>query len=270
MKNKVSWLICMAFLTLVLSGIVVSRIQSKDEIILGGAEGAYVHTDSYEYKNPNATPEVVEVDDGWPDIDITQAQYRMVNDDTEFLLPSSFEPVCGLIDGTKFMMFDIDALPYLNAMLHAAEEAGYTPYIAASYRTYSYQTQMFNAKASQLSGNMDYMDPQYKKYADEAKKIVMYPGSSEHQLGLAVDIWDRQRNQTIPYENMNQEFYAWLDEHCAEYGFIKRYPTRKLLLTGWDEPWHYRYIGVEAATYIMEHGICYEEFYKHYMPDFKY
>ena len=155
MKNKVSWLICMAFLTLILSGIVVSRIQAKDEIILGGAEGAYVHTDSYEYKNPNATPEVVEVDDGWPDIDITQAQYRMVNDDTENLLPSSFEPVCGLIDGTKFMMFDIDALPYLNAMLHAAEEAGYTPYIAASYRTYSYQTQMFNAKASALSGNMD-------------------------------------------------------------------------------------------------------------------
>ena len=40
--------------------------------------------------------------------------------------------------------------------------------------------------------------------------------------------------------------------------------------TGWDEPWHYRYVGVEAAKYVMEKGICYEEFYKHYMPDFKY
>ena len=105
--------------------------------------------------------------------------------------------------------------------------------------------------------------------AEEAKKYVMYPGSSEHQLGLAVDIMDRQYKSLI-YENMDQDFFAWLDEHCAEYGFIKRYPTRKLLLTGWDEPWHYRYVGVEAATYIMEHGICYEEFYKHYMPDFKY
>ena len=45
---------------------------------------------------------------------------------------------------------------------------------------------------------------------------------------------------------------------------------RKLLLTGWDEPWHYRYVGVEAATFIMEQGICYEEFYKHYVPDFQY
>ena len=109
----------------------------------------------------------------------------------------------------------------------------------------------------------------YQEFAEKAKQIVMYPGSSEHQLGLAVDIMDRQYKSLI-YENMDQELFAWLDEHCAEYGFIKRYPTRKLLLTGWDEPWHYRYVGVEAATYIMEHGICYEEFYKHYRPEFKY
>ena len=132
---------------------------------------------------------------------------------------------------------------------------------------------MYNAKSSSIAWDKyqvtDYLDPQYQKAAAEAKKYVMYPGSSEHQLGLAVDIMDRQYKSLI-YENMDQELFAWLDEHCAEYGFIKRYPTRKLLLTGWDEPWHYRYVGVEAAKYIMEHGICYEEFYKHYMPDFKY
>ena len=72
------------------------------------------------------------------------------------------------------------------------------------------------------------------------------------------------------YENMNQEFFKYLDSICAKYGFIKRYPTRKLLLTGWDEPWHYRYVGVEAATFIMEQGLCYEEFYAHYVPDFEY
>ena len=117
---------------------------------------------------------------------------------------------------------------------------------------------MFIAKTSSIAwdeyGITDYLDPSYQKAAEKAKKIVMYPGSSEHQLGLAVDIWDRQRNQTVPYENMNQEFYAWLDEHCAEYGFIKRYPTRKLLLTGWDEPWHYRYVGREYAEEI--HRMC--------------
>ncbi len=270
MQKKVAWLLCMGALTLVLSGIVFSRLDSRTDVIFGGMDGAIVQTDTYTFGAADATPTPeVEVDDGWPDIDITQGQYRMVNDDTEFLLPSSFEPTCGVIDGTKYMMFDVDALPYLNAMIHAAEAAGHTVYIAAAYRTYSYQTQMFNAKASQLAGDIDYMDPRYQAFAEKAKTIVMYPGSSEHQLGLAVDIMDRQYRSLI-YENMDQELFAWLDEHCAEYGFIKRYPTRKLLLTGWDEPWHYRYVGIEAATYIMEHGICYEEFYKHYMPDFKY
>jgi len=274
MKQKIAWLLCMAVLSIVLAGIVVSRVRTGTEIIFGGVDGAYINTDTYSTADPNATPTPeIDTDAGWPDIDITQGQYRMVNDDTENLLPSSFEPTCGVIDGTKYMMFDIDALPYLNAMIHAAEDAGFSVYVAAAYRTYSYQTQMYNAKSSSIAWDKyqvtDYLDPNYQKAAEEAKKYVMYPGSSEHQLGLAVDIMDRQYKSLI-YENMDQEFFAWLDEHCAEYGFIKRYPTRKLLLTGWDEPWHYRYVGVEAARYIMENGICYEEFYKHYMPDFKY
>ena len=275
MRQKVSWLLSMAFLLVVLSGIVISRAEHRTDVILGGTEGAYVRSDTVSFLKSEETPAPEsEEDDGWPDIDITQGQYRMVNDDTEFLLPSSFEPDCGIIDSTKYMLFSFEHLPYLNAMIQAAQDAGFNIYIAAAYRTYSYQTQMFNAKTSQLAQEMfgitDYLDPRYQEAAEQAKKIVMYPGSSEHQLGLAVDIWDRQYNKTPLYENMNQDFFEWLDAHCAEYGFIKRYPTRKLLLTGWDEPWHYRYVGIEAATFIMEHKICYEEFYKHYMPDFKY
>ena len=92
------------------------------------------------------------------------------------------------------------------------------------------------------------------------------PGYSEHQTGLALDI--NVARISAHFEDTAE--FAWLQEHCAEYGFIKRYPTRKLLLTGWDEPWHYRYVGKEAATFIMEQGICYEEFYAHYFPDFQY
>ena len=117
--------------------------------------------------------------------------------------------------------------------------------------------------------DVDYTEPIYQEAVEEAKKITAYPGSSEHQLGLAVDLLDKNYSRMV-YSEMNQEFFAWLDEHCAEYGFIKRYPTKKLLLTGWDEPWHYRYVGKEVATFIMEQGICYEEFYAHYFPDFEY
>ena len=214
MKNRVAWLLCMGVLCLVLAGIVMSRLEAKTDVIFGGIDGAIVSTDSYVVAGADEGDETEETDEGWPDIDITEGQYRMVNDDTEFLLPSSFEPTCSVIDGTKYMMFDADYIPYLNAMIHAAEEAGHNVYIAAAYRTYSYQTQMFNAKASQLAGDIDYMDPRYQEFAEKAKQIVMYPGSSEHQLGLAVDIMDRQYKSLI-YENMDQELFAWLDEHCA-------------------------------------------------------
>ena len=86
MQKKVVWLLSMGFLTLVLAGIILSRLQSKTDIIFGGVEGGIIQSDTYTAVNPNATPTPeVEEDDGWPDIDITQGQYRMVNDDTEFL-----------------------------------------------------------------------------------------------------------------------------------------------------------------------------------------
>ena len=132
---------------------------------------------------------------------------------------------------------------------------------------------MFNTKASQIAYEQglseDYNDPEYQLAVEQAKKITAVPGSSEHQLGLAVDLLDKQRQKMV-YGDMDPAFFAWLDEHCWEYGFIKRYPTKKLLLTGWDEPWHYRYVGKEAAKFIMEQGICLEEFYAHYVPDFEY
>ena len=63
---------------------------------------------------------------------------------------------------------------------------------------------------------------------------------------------------------MNQEFLVWLREHCAEYGFILRYPAAKESITGRNEPYHFRYVGTTAAEYIMERGLCLEEFIELY------
>lgn len=269
-KQKVLWLLTMAGLCIVIYTIVISRMENRTDVIFGGVDGAYVSSDKASFANPNAveTPEPTE--DIWPDIDITMPQYSIVNDDN--LLSSAYEPDVSRIGITKYMLFETSALPHLDNMLADLKEAGFSVYVGGAYRTYSYQNELFNRKASQIAygyGVTDYLDPIYQKAAEEARKITAFPGSSEHQLGLAVDLFDRNYGQLV-YENMNQDFYAWLDEHCAEYGFIKRYPTRKLLLTGWDEPWHYRYVGVEAATFIMENGLCFEEFYQHYVPDFEY
>ena len=273
-RNKLAWILFAGVLCLLLYSLVILRSDNKTSVILGGIDGAFIESDGLTYVDPNASVETPEPTANiWPDIDITLSQYTVVNADN--FLSAAFEPDCARISGSNNQLFDVKALPYLEQMLQDCRDAGFTIYVTAGYRSYSYQNNLFNSKASQiavgmgLTGKDAYLDPAYQEAAEEAKKIVMFPGTSEHQLGLAVDLMDKNYSRLI-YENMDQEMFAWLDAHCAEYGFIKRYPTRKLLLTGWDEPWHYRYVGVEAATFIMEHGICYEEFYAHYDPSFKY
>lgn len=274
MRKKTLWIITMAFLCLVLYTIVVSRMNRQTNVIFGGIDGAYVSSDSVTFTDPNATAETPEPTVNiWPDIDIDLDIYSVVNDDN--LLSSAYAPDVTKIGITNYMYFRTDHVAELDAMLDDMIEAGFSPYVAGAYRTYSYQSKMFNTKASQIayekSGGktVDYTEPIYQEAVEEAKKITMMPGASEHQLGLSVDLLDRQRSRMV-YEDMDQDFFAWLDEHCWEYGFIKRYPTRKLLLTGWDEPWHYRYVGKDAAKFIMEQGICLEEFVAHYKPDFEY
>ncbi len=269
-RGKVFSLIVFVMLCLVLYTVVLSRADNTTKIIFGGVDGAYVSSDGMSFVDPNAnTPEPTE--DIWPDIDITLNQYTMVRDSKNYLLSAVYEPEVEQIPGEQ-RMFDKSAMPYLLAMLEDCRAAGHTVVVTSAYRSHSYQTSLFNGKAYALAsaeGVEDYMDPNYQKYVDQARTIVAFPGSTEHQLGLAVDLMDKNYSRMV-YEEMDQDLFAWLDEHCAEYGFIKRYPTRKLLITGWDEPWHYRYVGVEAATFIMENGLSYEEFYAHYDSEFVY
>lgn len=272
MKRKTVWIMFLACLCVVLYTIVASRIKNTTTVIFGGVDGTYVTANDYLLNGPVETPEPTV--DIWPKIDIDLHQYTMVNDDN--LLSAVYEPDVEMIDraytnGAR-MMFDASVLPELERMLADCTAAGHTVVVNAGYRAYSYQNTLFNGKASQIAmgiGVDDYNDPRYQIAVEEARTIVMFPGSSEHQLGLAVDLADKAYSK-IYYDNIDHGLMEWLDEHCWEYGFIKRYPTRKLLLTGWDEPWHYRYVGVDAAKFIMEQGICYEEFYAHYRDDFIY
>ena len=275
MKKKTMWIITMLGLCLVLYTIVVSRMESSTNVIFGGAEDAFVRTDSMNFTDLSATETPEPTVDIWPKLTTDDFEKNhclwMVRENS--LLSSAYKPDIAKISRTRYMMYSTEYMDELDAFLDAIEDAGFEYFIGAAFREYSFQTHLFNSKASQIAYEMglsaDYLDPKYQEAVEKAKTIVMYPGSSEHQLGVAIDIFDQNRSRLV-YSEMNQELFAWLDEHCAEYGFIKRYPTRKLLLTGWDEPWHYRYVDKEVATFIMENGLCYEEFYGHYFPDFEY
>ena len=291
MIKRILWLIAMACLGISLYTVVLARSDSIEEkVILGGYDSVYAGIDRISYIDPNAEEEVVDDGLNWPDIDITLPQYSMVNADN--LLASAYTPDLSVdeegnnvpIYGTKYQYFDATAKPYLDKMIQDMEALGFTPYVASSYRTYSYQAQLYNTKAFGIFMEMGFTNKDYDDYgteegtevynayqlaAERAKKYTAAPGASEHQLALAVDLWDRERQRVGTYSNMDENFRNWLEEHACEYGFIQRYPSKKLLRTGWDEPWHYRYVGIEVATFIKENDMCYEEFYKHYVPDFQ-
>ena len=135
----------------------------------------------------------------------------------------------------------------MKAMAEAARAEGLSVVLSSGYRSYATQTYLFNRKVSQYGEAV-------------AETIVARPGTSEHQTGLCCDITDRYYEMKDASLE-NTQMYKWMSEHCDEFGFIVRFPKGKEDVTGIIyEPWHFRYVGVEAATYIMEHDLTLEEF----------
>lgn len=146
--------------------------------------------------------------------------------------------------------------PDLQDMMDACRREGLSPVICSSYRSMEKQTELFQNKVARLMAR----GLSRENGETEAAKSVARPGTSEHQLGLAVDIVD-VGNQSLDSSQADTAVQKWLMEHCWEYGFILRYPEDKSGITGIIyEPWHYRYVGKDAAAAIYESGMCLEEY----------
>lgn len=136
----------------------------------------------------------------------------------------------------------------LVALCDAARAEGHELYLKSGYRSYKTQKGMYERRL--------------EKYGYDDGWVAK-PGSSDHQTGLGCDVvpykWtDRGMNSDMAKEPETQ----WMAEHCAEFGFIIRYPEDKEDVTEINyEPWHLRYVGMEAAAYIMDNGLCLEEFH---------
>lgn len=144
----------------------------------------------------------------------------------------------------------------LDAMLDACRKAGHDPVICSAYRSHSYQTGLYENKVKRLRNEGMSEDDARK----EAMTVVAYPGTSEHQTGLALDIVDASY-QELDEEQENTDVQKWLMKNSYRYGFILRYPTGKSRITGIIyEPWHYRYVGRDVAREVYESGLCFEEY----------
>ena len=136
-------------------------------------------------------------------------------------------------------------------MAQAAKEDGIQLMANSTYRTYERQDEI-------------YKDFYYSKGISYADKYAARAGHSEHQTGLAIDIFTSGKSTTSDFDK--SEAFKWLSDNAHKYGFILRYPEGKEYLTGYNyESWHYRYLDVETATKVYESGLTYDEYYAFYI-----
>lgn len=154
------------------------------------------------------------------------------------------------------LKFDQRAYKDLQAMINACRDEELSPIIVNAYRTISKQQQIFSETYTEVrrSGLND------EDAAKKTEELVENPGESEHHTGLAIDI-ACESHETLDKELENTAEYKWLVKNCWKYGFIQRYPSGKKDITGISyEPWHFRYVGKDAAEYITKNNITLEEF----------
>ncbi len=146
----------------------------------------------------------------------------------------------------------------LVQMLSDAKIQGHSYWIASAYRDYEKQQSLVDEDVNAFVNQ----GMSYESALKEVYKETMPAGCSEHQTGLALDILC-SGNTNMDVSQMDEPGNQWLRENCYKYGFILRYPENKSAVTGVNfEPWHFRYVGKEAAKYITKHHITLEEFYK--------
>ena len=136
-------------------------------------------------------------------------------------------------------------------MWNEANNDGIYLIINSSYRTYAEQQQVYDS----------YKDSRGTTYADS---IAARPGYSEHQTGLSLDIFSKENTTTSNFKG--SPAHEWLVNNAYKYGFIQRYEEDTEELTGFaEEAWHWRYVGVEVATYLHEHNITFDEYYAYFI-----
>lgn len=174
------------------------------------------------------------------------------------LMEEGYEPELAEIENNY--MADVRIVQDLQEMLRDGRNEGMNFWICSAYRSMDKQTVLYENKVKRLRN--EGMSAEQAQV--QAKTEVAYPGTSEHQLGLAVDIVAKDY-QLLDEKQANTKEAKWLEENCWRYGFILRYPLDKTEKTGIIfEPWHYRYVGREAAKEMMQQKICLEEYLEIY------
>ncbi len=183
---------------------------------------------------------------------ITDWKLILINKDN--IIPNDYQLEVQEIEGIH--KADYRIVEQIKKMLNDARKQGLDPIICSSYRTKEFQENLFYNKVKYYL-KLGYTQ---QKAEEEASYWVTIPRTSEHEVGLAIDIVSK-KYQILDKKQEETKVQKWLIEHCTDYGFVLRYPTEKKDITKINyEPWHYRYVGLEHAKIMKEKNFCLEEY----------
>ena len=230
----------------------ISRLEYWDsdngtvakDIIYEKNQSIYKSSFSDEYKEFSINPKIAKIsNNGW----------NLILLNNKNILPDNYDLHLDVIGGSQIKM-DADVASFFNKMYIDASKDGIilTPF--SGYRTISFQRKLFENKVAEI---MIADNIEEKKAVKKALKSVNVPATSEHNAGLAVDIISRDVSFA------DTEEYAWLYSNAHKYGFILRYPEGKEKITGVEyKPYHWRFVGINAAKEMKKTGQCLEEYLK--------
>ncbi len=229
----------------------VSDEKTPDETTSSSTNGTEAPTQGTSAPDPNQYPYAYA---GFiPKVTDVNADLSKFIVNGKYSLPADYKPQLAEAVKGSGVYLDYRVAPYYQQMYDAAKKDGITLTPISGYRSYERQKNNFENRIKQhMNSGMDKIEATKK-----AATVIMVPGSSEHNAGLAMDICSLAES----FENYKE--FQWLDEHAHEYGFILRYPKdeRSKEITGVVyEPWHYRYVGVDVAKEIKSKGITLEEY----------
>jgi D-alanyl-D-alanine carboxypeptidase len=190
---------------------------------------------------------------------ILNPENKMALVNKQFGLPETFLPTDLVRPNVSFAfgnqkleksLMRKEAAVALEGMFQEAQKNGIELFAVSGYRSYDYQNSLFQAEVNKVGW-------------DKAVEAVAVPGQSEHQTGLAMDISSRGENMLLTAEFGKSKEGKWLTNNAHRFGFILRYPKGKESITGYQyESWHFRYIGINAATIIYENKWTLEEYFQ--------
>ena len=186
-------------------------------------------------------------------------------------VPSGLTALDAQYTGGKSISLAGNAAIAAEALIREMRAHGFSSvFITSGYRSYEYQETLFDRYcANEKAAHPGYSDEQIKEIV---LSYSAYPGTSEHQTGLCVDLMNGEmaglwnygsETPDNPYDKGFAETkeFKWLADNAHKFGFILRYPEDKTDITGYSyESWHYRFVGIDAATYIHENDLTLEEY----------